>query len=130
MKKYIFILALLPCMSWANAKQVTSYQTASCTLSKGDKTLQEQKDIKLLTLSIEDHLGRFTQVVWNVGDTSIQYQFLIEDDVSSKTLDAFVVLQNFKVNDKEISSEFAAKDVNSVNIFDGTYKVSCTLPHE
>ncbi|MDG0818043.1 hypothetical protein [Bdellovibrio svalbardensis] len=130
MKKIILVLAMLPCVSFGYAKQVTSYSTASCTLSKGEQVLQQENDIKLMTLSIEDHLGRFTQVVWNDGETLIQYQFLIEDDESSKTLDAFLVLQNLKVGEKEISSEFAAKDVNSVSISDGTYKVSCALPHE
>lgn len=130
MKILILALAALPSLSWANAKHVTSYVTASCTLSKGEDVLQQENDIKLITLSIEDHLGRFTQKVWQDGEISIQYQFLLEDDLTSKTADAFVVLQNLKVGDKEVSAEFAAKDVNSVSITDGAYKVSCSLPHE
>ena len=127
MKALIFVVALLPSLGFATVKQVTDYKTASCTLYKGEVKLEERKDITLMLLSIEDHLGKFTQLAFADGSTKIQYQLLIEDDESSKTLDAFLALQNLKVDKKEISAEFAAKEIKWATINDGTYKVSCTL---
>ncbi|QDK36897.1 hypothetical protein [Bdellovibrio sp. NC01] len=127
MKVLISILVLLPSLGFAAVKRVTDYKSVSCTLSKNETKLEEKKDLNLLLLSIEDHLGKFAQVAFTDGQTKLQYQLLIEDDVTSKTMDAFVVLQNLKVGDKEISSEFAAKDLQWASINDGTYKVSCTL---
>lgn len=130
MRFLALILSLIPGLAFAKSQRVTDYKTASCTLSKGEQILSETKDIALMTLVVENHLGRFVQQTWQDGGKSLQYQLLIEDDETSKDMDSFVILQNRKVDGHEVSAEFGAKEIQFVQISNEEYKVRCTLPHE
>lgn len=125
MKKWIVILMVYLGGSSAYANRVTDYTTVSCRLSQSGELLSESVTLPMLTLNIDDHLGRFVQ--WNWANTSlgIQYQLLIEDDIRSKPGESLLVLQNLKVGEQEVSVEVVAHEVSVAQIANGDFAVSC-----
>lgn len=127
-RKSIFASMFLPVFSWA-AMPVLSYKSVDCRLFVEDKIAKEQT-APLMTLVIEERLGRFAQIQFGDEQTKIQYQILLEDDLQAKNLDTVLILQNLMVDKLESSSEISAKEINWVRIAQGTYSVSCDLKHE
>lgn len=60
MRKVILCLSLLPAFSWAGVPVLT-YKTAECGLSLEGQAVKV-KSVSLITLTIEDHLGRFAEI--------------------------------------------------------------------
>ncbi len=122
----LWIFLLCPSLVWAGGLPVLAYQSISCRLSKEDQVVKEMSS-SLMTLTIEDHLGRFAQFQLGDEELKIQYQILIEDDASVKTHDSVLVLQNLLVGSVESSSEVSARDLTWLRIRQGDYSVDCDL---
>lgn len=124
MVKAVFFLSFLTSsLVWAEMP-VLKYQGVSCRLSKDGEFVRE-KAVKLMTLTIDTHLGRFQEIQFGDEQSKIQYQILIEDDVDSEG--HVLVLQNLKVGELESSSEFSAKDLKWVRVAQGSHSVRCEL---
>lgn len=125
MRNVLLSLILIPSFSWAGMP-VLGYKTAECRLLLEDKIVRE-RSVSLMTLTVEDHLGRFAEIQFGDDQKKIQYQILIEDDIQSISSDSILVLQNLMVDSLESSSEFSAKEVSWVRIAQGEYSVTCNL---
>lgn len=124
MVKAIFFLSFLASsLAWAEMP-VLKYQGVSCRLLKDDEVVSE-RSVKLMTLTIDTHLGRFQEIQFGDEQAKIQYQILIEDDVESEG--HVLVLQNLKVGELESSSEFSTKDLKWVRLAQGSHSVKCEL---
>lgn len=124
MVKAIFLLSfLVSSLAWAEMP-VLKYQGVGCRLLKDDEVVSE-KSLKLMTLTIDTHIGRFQEIQFGDEQTKIQYQILIEDDVDS--VGHVLVLQNLKVGELESSSEFSTKDLKWVRLAQGSHSVKCEL---
>lgn len=124
MKLIALIILALPSFTWA-ALPVLNYKNVECQLRVDGQLVKEQSQ-PLMTLIIEDSIGRFVQIQFGDEQKKIQYQLLIEN-APATTDGAVLVLQNLMVDKLESSSEFSAKDVTWVRIAQGTHSVSCTL---
>lgn len=133
MKLIALLLFTLPSFTWA-ALPVLNYKNVECKLFVDGKLVKEQSQ-PLMTLIIEDSLGRFAQIQFGDEQKKIQYQLLIENAPAKSenglslvaTDGAVLVLQNLMIGTLESSSEFTAKDVTWVRIAQGTHSVSCDL---
>ncbi|KYG64419.1 hypothetical protein AZI85_03080 [Bdellovibrio bacteriovorus] len=123
MKSLVLFLLAVPGIAQA-AMPVLSYKNVECRYTENDKLVKEQS-VALMTLVIEDSLGRFAQIQFGDDAKKIQYQILIEDDL--KTKDSVVILQNLMVDKLESSSELSGKEVSWVRIAQGTHSVRCDL---
>lgn len=126
MKFTLVILFLFPSLVWAGGLPVLAYQGVTCRLTREDQVIREVSS-QLMTLTIEDHLGRFVELRLGDEENKIQYQILIEDDVNAKNQDSVLVLQNLMVGATESSSEFSAKELTWLRIRQGMYSVDCDL---
>lgn len=123
MKKLFVLFLMLPSFSWA-ALPALKYKNVECKLSVDGKLVKTQRQ-QMMTLIIEDSLGRFAQIQFGDEKQKIQYQLLIENDVVMA--DGVLVLQNLMIDTLESSSEFSAKDATWVRLGQGAYSVSCVL---
>ncbi|WP_374078275.1 hypothetical protein [Bdellovibrio bacteriovorus] len=131
--KYVLLLLALSCNAQA-ALPVLNYKNIECQLRVDGKLVKEQSQ-PLMTLIIEDSIGRFVQIQFGDEQKKIQYQLLIENAPATSesgltvasTDGSVLVLQNLMVDKLESSSEFTAKDVTWVRIAQDTHSVSCTL---
>lgn len=122
------LLLLTPLYARA-ASPALEAKAISCRLMDGERTVSEQT-VPLISLVIEDHLGRFAQVQFGNSERTLQYQILIEEDLKSKDGDGAIFLQNFRVDSLESSAEFSAKEVRWIRIAQGTWSVWCDLQFE
>ncbi|MEK2644520.1 hypothetical protein [Bdellovibrio sp. BCCA] len=133
MKRFFLLLFVFPSFGWA-ALPVLNYKNVECQLRVDGKLVKTQSQ-PLMTLIIEDSLGRFTQIQFGDEQKKIQYQLLLENAPATSesglslasTDGAVLVLQNLMIDTLESSSEFSAKDVTWVRIAQGTHSVSCSL---
>lgn len=123
--KYLALLFLLPANSFAGLS-VLKYQSVSCQLL-ADGEVKKDMTSPLMTISIEDHLGRFAQIQFGDEQRKIQYQILIEDDVTRPQADQLVVLQNLMVGSVESSFEFVTHEPSWTKISQGDIQVQCEL---
>ncbi|UOF02871.1 hypothetical protein [Bdellovibrio reynosensis] len=123
MKKLVSLFLFLPVSSFA-ALPVLKYSEVTCRLSVDEKVVKETT-ASLMTLVIEESLGRFAQIQFGDDTKKIQYQILIEN--SEKQKDAVNVLQNLMVGDAESSVEFSALTPNWVRVGHGNHSVACDL---
>lgn len=121
-----FLLPLLLVISsFAHAAlPVVSYKNIQCRYFVDEKLVKEHSQA-LMTLMIDDRMGRFAQIQFGDAQNKVQYQVLIEDDL--KVNGAVLVLQNLLVDTLESSSEFSAKEVTWVRLSQGSHNVSCDL---
>lgn len=125
----LFIIALLtaflPMSSFAtDLLPSLKYKTARCSFLKGDKLI-ETRSGALMSLVIDDSIGRFVQLKFEESGHRIQYQLLIEDAQSKGT--GILVLQNLAVDGVESSAEFSTPSVSWVRLAQGEYSVQCDL---
>lgn len=123
MKNLILIFLFLPLSSQA-ALPVLKYSEVTCGLSVDEKLVKEAT-ASLMTLVIEESLGRFAQIQFGDDSKKIQYQILIEN--SDKQAGAVIVLQNLMVGEAESSVEFSAITPNWVRVGHGNHSVACDL---
>lgn len=125
MRNLFLFLFALPSTGLA-VMPVLNYKNVECRLFVDDK-LVTTKSQSLMTLVIDEHMGRFAEIQFGDEKKKIQYQVLIEDDVKSKDKDAVLVLQNLLVDKLESSSEFSAKELTWLRLAQGTHSVSCDV---
>ncbi|WP_374029813.1 hypothetical protein [Bdellovibrio bacteriovorus] len=113
----------IPGVSFA-AIPILSYKHVSCRLYVEEEQVKEVSQ-PLMTLIIEDSIGRFAQIQFGDENLKIQYQLLFEDDL--KVPGSVLVLQNLMVGSVESSAEFSAKDATWMRIRQGTHSVSCDV---
>lgn len=126
MKKIILLLLVFMSSSAWAAMPVLNYKNITCRLVVDGVLVKEQSQ-SLMTLMIEERLGRFVQIQFGDEQKTIQYQILIEDDVNSPVADSVLILQNLMIGELESSSEVSAKEVTWIRIAQGTHSVSCDL---
>ncbi|AHI05156.1 hypothetical protein BDW_03240 [Bdellovibrio bacteriovorus W] len=127
MKLYIIALltAFLPMSSFASeALPSLNYKTARCSFLKGGKVI-ETRSGALMSLVIDESIGRFVQLKLEESGHRIQYQLLIEDAQSKGT--GIIVLQNLAVDGVESSAEFSTSSVSWVRLAQGEYSIQCDL---
>lgn len=127
MKTFIIavLTAFLPMSSFATELMPSlKYKTAKCSFLKGDELI-ETRSGALMSLVIDDSIGRFVQLKFEESGHRIQYQLLIEDDQSTGS--GILVLQNLAVDGLESSAEFSTSLVSWVRLSQGEYSVRCDL---
>ena len=125
MQRLVFVFIFIPTTVFAKMP-LWSFQSVSCGLSV-DGDLKNEVTSALIPLTVDDHMGRFVELQLGDEKQKIQYQILIEDDVSVVAGDQLIVLQNLMVDGQESSSEFTTKDLNWCRISQGRLSVSCKI---
>jgi hypothetical protein len=120
------LLTLSPLASFAGQMPTLKFKAVDCTLAV-DNLIVKSVTGDLMSLVVDDHIGRFAQLQLGDDKNKIQYQILIEDDLKDKKSDKVIVLQNLMVNDLESSSEFSTSDLSWVRLRQGLYSVSCDV---
>ncbi len=124
MIRFILILSLLfPGVAFA-ASDVMVYKSVSC-IFKQDETTLKKISKGLMTLTIDEHVGRFAQIEFEIDKVRIQYQILVEEDVEAPNQMLF--LQNLTVGELQSSAEFSAPDVSWIRTSQGDYSAACEL---
>jgi hypothetical protein len=100
------------------------YSSVKCVLSENEQA-KKTVEQNLMTLMIEEDLGKFAQIQFGDQKLKIQYQILLESD--AKNAGAVNVLQNLKVDNLESSSEFSAVNPTYARLGQGIYSVRCDL---
>ena len=126
MKALVFVFSFIVGISVQAAELLPtfSFKSVECVLKKDDVVTLEFNQA-LMMLQIDSDFGRFAQVRLKDGETEVQYQVLIEDDL--KVPGAVIVLQNLMVGELESSSEVSAKEPTWLRIRQGVYAVECAL---
>lgn len=104
------------------ALPVLAYLSMQCTYSI-EGVVQKTVAKDLITLAIENDVGRFVEIQFGDAEKKIQYQILLENDPQDS--EAINVLQNFLVEELESSSELLAVRPKNFRVSQGAHRVSC-----
>lgn len=127
MKLVILALSLFSSVALAKFENYDAYSSLTCELKAEDGESLKTFTERFMLVKMDDHMGKFKQMRAEVGLDQIQLQVLLEDD-SAKSGEGFVMfLVNFAVNGKEISTEFAGKDVSRLRLRHVDYTAICDL---
>lgn len=121
------LFILVPSFALAGVTSADVVQKLDCKLLRDGQVVKEHSEY-MMTIRTEEAYAKFSQIQFGDDSVKIQYQLLIEDDLSSKAEGSLIFLQNLMVGDKESSQEFSGQKVNWVRATNEGVAVHCELP--
>ncbi|MBO9666942.1 MAG: hypothetical protein J7501_09030 [Bdellovibrio sp.] len=126
MKLILAAVMTLPMLASAAVTEIRDYKTYDCQITTGNGG-EVFITGNLMTLSIDEHIGRFFQEHLMVGGQDVQLQVLIEETANTSTTGEVILLQNLKVNETETSVEIVTKDVEQTSARNKDVAASCKI---
>lgn len=126
-KVIAFFLCVVPGLAFAALTDPNVFQKVDCKLMSDGVVLKEHSQY-MMNITTGDDYAKFVQIQFGDDTSVIQYQLLIEKDLSPAVEGSLIVLQNLKVGEKESSQEFSAQKINWLRTTNEGYVVHCELP--
>ncbi|WP_413582371.1 hypothetical protein [Bdellovibrio sp. HCB288] len=126
MKILMAFIMTLPAFASAAVTSIYDYKSYDCKIRTGSGQVVNVVG-NLMTLSIDEHYGRFFQIHLSVEKSIFQLQVLLEETANTAQTGEVILLQNLKVDEKETSVEVITHDVSTTETVNQDVSATCSI---
>ena len=120
----LLVLSFLAAAPIAQASTPMDYDYVACTISH-ESGVDWGTMRPLMQVSTSTGPAKFIEILVVEKEYEVKYQLFIE--TSEQKADSVIVLQNFAVDQNEVSKEVTVKNAKSLKIQNGAWKAKCVV---